>query len=100
MGGIFNEFKFATELVVRGAWRGVPHGELFFCAFCGHKFQVGDEYMLVYTNDTEAWGNPITCRHCFEQYDGIEGLRREWHTRWAEYRTRFIWWYAGEKIER
>jgi hypothetical protein len=75
----------------------VPNGKLFFCAFCGHTFKPGDEYRAVYTNDlSDAGGNPLVCRACFDEHGGVDGLRVRWAAIWNEYRTRFRYFYERD----
>lgn len=93
--------SFTTEFVVADAktckakWACIPNDKAFFCAFCGHDFVVGDEYRMIYSNDLpDAPMNPLTCRPCFDQHGGFEGLRKRWQEMWNEYRTRFKFWYV------
>ena len=89
----FNEWHIANERTCNAPWSGMKGGERFFCAFCRHKFVVGDKYMPVYTNDlSNAPGNPLTCESCFVGYGELEGLRNHWIALWYEYKTRFKWW--------
>lgn len=95
MADFFREFQVADEKTCRARWQGLPLGDGFFCAFCGHGFQEGDEYRAIYTNDIPgASGNPLCCRACFEASGGSSGLRERWRALWEEYRTRFKWWWV------
>lgn len=87
------EFVRATEQDCSTCWAGRGPGEAFFCAFCGHDFQVGDEYRMVYTNDMSWYGgNPLVCRKCFDFDEGVDGLRLRWRRKCNEFRTRFKYW--------
>lgn len=98
MTDFFREFKVADAKTCRARWSGLPPGKGFFCAFCGHGFQVGDEYRAIYTNDLPgASGNPLCCRTCFEDHGEEKGLRKRWIAMWEEYRTRFRWWWVANR---
>lgn len=57
-----------TEHDTSSLWRGQRPWELFRCAWCGHKFEVGDTARWVYTNGNECdisiAGNPFICTAC------------------------------------
>ena len=92
MSNFLREFEVATERTCSAPWSGVQGGVLFYCAFCGYKFNVGDEYRAIYTNDLpNAGGNPLTCRSCFTASGGEAGLRSEWSALCNEFDTRFKW---------
>lgn len=92
MASFTTEFVVCDEKALKGHWGGIGR-KAFFCAFCGHQFQIGDYYRTVYTNDMpRAFGNPLTCRGCWVASDGADGLREKWAALWEEYRTRFKWW--------
>lgn len=78
----------ASDLEAR--WGCGKPGERFRCAFCGHKFAVGDVVRCQYSNDTPgAGGNPFVCAKCD---DGREKNLEKWKAMHEEYRTRF-WWF-------
>jgi len=56
----------ATKKDCEARWGGRKPGELFRCAFCGHKFQPGDIYRWQYTNNLGGiyCGNPFVCEKC------------------------------------
>ena len=89
----FNEFHVADEKTCKARWSCGKPGLLFFCAFCGYKFVVGDEYRSTYTNDTDAGGNPLTCRPCDTKFGGLDGCRKVWIEMNQEYRTKFKYFY-------
>lgn len=89
----FKEFKIATEETCKAPWSAMKGGVLFYCAFCGRQFGVGDEYKAVYTNDLKgAGGNPLCCRSC---YSTEEEMREVWKSRsleWEElYKGKWRW---------
>src|SRR5687767_11524101 len=92
----FNTIKLVTEEELKAPWGGDPK-KFFRCGFCGHKFQLGDLFMLVYTNGMQgAGGNPMACGDCKTKHGGIEGLREEWrrkHVEWKEAREGKFWWF-------
>lgn len=46
-------------------WNCRAPGEDFRCAFCGHKFKVGETVRWQFTNDVAgAGGNPFVCVGC------------------------------------
>jgi len=93
MIALFRDFRVADAKVCQANWCGLRNGKGFFCAFCGHDFQVGDEYRAIYTNDLPgASGNPLCCRGCFAAHVAEEGLRARWQALCEEHRTRFKWW--------
>ena len=97
MTSLFFEFKIADEKACKARWLGLAPGEGFFCAFCGHQFQVGDEYRFIYTNDIPgASGNPLCCRGCFDMDGRVDGLRKRWVSMNEEHRTRFKWWHVHD----
>lgn len=81
----------ATEKDVKANWLGGQDGLFFRCSLCGHKFQIGDYYRCVYTNDMQdAYGNPIVCKSCDE---GNEKVRDKWKERHAEFMSEKFWWF-------
>lgn len=56
-----HDFEVATKEHCNARWSCGRPGERFRCYFCGHKFVVGDEFRMVFTNDIKgAGGNPLT----------------------------------------
>lgn len=96
-GDWMREFVHVTEADLKAPWSSIGR-EALFCAFCRHSFELGDEFRMCFTNDLpKAGGNPFTCRRCFDNYGGIEGLRKRWQELWAEWREyskegKFRWW--------
>jgi hypothetical protein len=87
------EFVVADDSALKAKWSCIGR-KAFFCAFCQHDFQLGDEYRMVYTNDMSgAGGNPLTCKPCFDANGGLEGLRQKWIAINEEFKTRFKWFY-------
>jgi hypothetical protein len=98
MTNFFMEFKVVNAKTRNCNWNGMSAGKLFFCAFCGHDFEVGDEFRAIYTNDMPgASGNPLCCRRCFDAHGEVDGVRKVWAALCAEYKTRFKWWAAVER---
>lgn len=88
------EFVVADERACKAHWASRRDSKAFLCAFCGHDFQLGDEYRMIYSNDLpDAGGNPLTCRECWNKHGEFEGLRKLWQKMWEEYRMRFKWWW-------
>jgi len=77
MSNIFrNELRPATEQECKARWSCAKPGENFRCGFCGHKFQIGDLWRGLYTNDmAHAGGNPLVCECCNADN---ESLRKDW----------------------
>lgn len=84
------------------SWLGGHKAAYFRCQFCGHKFEVGDEFRCIFTNFAN-WketgipgGNPLTCRVC-----NPDGTLEEMYEKWKEMHRAldvFIkdpryWWY-------
>lgn len=83
--------RIVTETECNARWSFGKPGEFFRCAFCGHKFIVGDSWRFLYTNDIpEAGGNPLVCKDC-DAPD--KELRERWKAMCEEFKTRF-WWFA------
>ena len=92
----FDTWKAATEETCKAPWSGGKNGKYFRCNFCGHKFGVGDLYMLLYTNSTPgAGGNPMTCKDCFDCYGSKDAAVEEWRKRLQEVKTKY-WWAIVE----
>lgn len=65
----------------------------FRCYFCGHKFKIGEKFRAIFTNDTDAPGNPLTCETC----NNSTPLMRTW---WRclsieakELKEGRLWWF-------
>jgi len=57
-------------------WACGKPGEYFRCYLCGYRFELGDYFRFVFTNDMrDAGGNPLVCKNCDE---GNEAVRAEW----------------------
>lgn len=84
----------ATEQHVNSRWCGYPDNRRFRCAFCGHKFVIGDKFRAVYTNSTPgASGNPFVCGKC-NASDAV--LIEEWkqkHARFKQMKEEEFWWF-------
>lgn len=81
----------ATEEHLKAPWSGKRDGSMFRCRMCGYKFQLGDYWRFVYTNDIPgAGGNPLVCERC----DGGDVCAR-WVQMCEEARTKF-WWFTQE----
>ena len=93
MSYLFGEAKPATEMELNGRWSGGKPGKNFRCAFCGYKFQLGDLWRGVYTNDLPAWGNPLVCQTCDV---GNDALRQRWSEMHREVESRF-WWFVKDR---
>jgi hypothetical protein len=90
--------RVATESDCKARWLGGKPGEYFRCAFCGHKFVVGDTWHGIFTNDIPgAHGNPLVCDKC---YDGNnQNTAAKWlqlHTQWKELRKKH-WWFIRQE---
>lgn len=86
----------ATAQHCQAPWSGHPKN--FRCGFCGYKFQEGDIFRWIYTNDISgAGGNPLACEACGQDR---EELRKRWQAMHAEYRAlkagRFWWFLSGD----
>ena len=88
------DFVRATPEQCKLPWSGGKDGKWFRCYFCGHKFAAGDEFRWIFTNDgSSAGGNPFTCRKCFEENGGVDGLKRLWKNINEVVKVKF-WWMA------
>lgn len=77
------ELRAATESECQARWSCGKPGQFFRCGFCGHKFQVGDKFRCIFTNDIPgAGGNPIVCEKC-------NGTTAELRGRWLSKVTEF-----------
>lgn len=88
-----------TEEHTKARWCGYCDARMFRCAWCGHKFQVGDTARWVFTNDSEnnargLAGNPFICDKC----DGPRGviLAKLAATREEFMHPRF-WWFREDE---
>jgi hypothetical protein len=64
------EPQIATEHDLIANWGGVGPGVKFRCGLCNYKFQLGDYWRWVYTNDIPgAGGNPFICENCDKRYE-------------------------------
>lgn len=85
----------ATEEDVSAKWNCRKPGQDFRCAWCGHRFAVGDTVRWVYTNgggpETKGvGGNPFICAAC----DGPrEVILERLRALLAEYKTDRFWWF-------
>lgn len=53
----------ATKEDLGRPWSG--NKENFRCGICGHRFNVGDGYRMIFTNNLPSYGgNPICCDSC------------------------------------
>lgn len=86
------EFVVTNERDLNADWNCIGR-KAFFCGFCGHDFELGDEFRMVFTNDLPGCGgNPLTCKPCWDANGGFEGARMRWQQMWSEYKTKFKWW--------
>ena len=90
-----------TEDHVKAWWGGYRDARLFRCAWCGHRFRVGDVARWVYTNDGGEQtrglsGNPFICTKC-------DGPRPEILARLratlAEFTADRFWWFRLYSVE-
>ena len=55
----------ATKEQCKFSWGGSPNGELFRCAFCGHKFEDGDTARFQFSDWGKVQcGNFFVCESC------------------------------------
>lgn len=85
----------ATAKCVATRWNCGEPGQLFRCAWCGHKFVVGDVVRCVYTNsdgdETRGiGGNPFICQACDGPRDVILAKLRD---QLAKFRDERFWWF-------
>lgn len=96
----FNTVKVATEEVCHARWSCGKDGIYFRCAFCGHKIQPREQYLLLYTNDLPGgWGNPIVCGMCIGPLPvdnaRLTTLREAWVRKHDDAKTKF-WWFTKD----
>lgn len=65
------------------------------CAWCGHRFEVGDTARLVYTNGggeecRGISGNPFICQSCDGPRDVVLARLRQMRAESEKY-----WWFLG-----
>lgn len=84
----------ATEDDVNARWGFAAPGEFLRCAWCGHRFEVGDCVRWVFTNTGEELckgigGNPFICAPCDGPREQIlarlQALRRQY--------DQLYWWF-------
>jgi hypothetical protein len=89
--------RIANESALKGCWHSMKPGEGFRCNLCGYKFQLGDQYRIVYTNDNpETFGNPLVCAKCDT---GDEDIKKEWAEMWRLAKTKFWWFIRPDEPE-
>lgn len=67
----FNVWNVVTDTIL------LVNRDRFRCHFCGHRFEVGESYLRLYTNDLAGCGgNPLVCQ-THEEYS-LESLRNQW----------------------
>lgn len=98
MSHIFGDSWTVTDKDTNARWNCGKPGELFRCAWCGHKFVVGDIARCVYTNgdgdDTRGiGGNPFICQACDGPRDAVLASLRALREEWMAAQQRF-WWFA------
>ena len=88
--------QIATEHDCKLPWMGGAKGKYFRCALCGHKFEPGDKWRFVFTNNLPgASGNPLVCETC---YGSATEARAKWQAKCAEWNSGFWWWFRrGER---
>lgn len=73
-------------------------GDVFRCAWCGHRFKAGDVARCIYTNTAPEHkairGNPFVCESC----DGPDAIERliAMAERVNQVRRECWWFYRGE----
>lgn len=84
MSDFFHTPKVADKAVCEARWSCGEPGQFFRCGLCGHKFIIGDEYTIIFTNDMpKAGGNPIVCKTC--NGNTTEETRQKWKAHCAEF---------------
>lgn len=95
------ELQDVTEVTLKRGFNGRGREDAR-CRFCGHLFQVGEQYRFVYTNDTEGQGNPLCCGVCASKYS-TEELRMRWITMHRKIRKmakgNYWWFFQGSAFE-
>lgn len=80
-----------TKQDLKLPWLGGKNGKYFKCCFCGYKFQEGDYWRWIYTNNIKgAIGNPITCKRC--DTGDIDSMVEKWKKMHSESRGKY-WWF-------
>lgn len=93
----WKDLRAATEDACKAPWCGGKPGVRFRCAFCGHKFVVGDLYRGVFTNGTQYHGNPLVCQQC---NDTDDKLIETWAAMYREAFSKFWWFCKGQWKEK
>lgn len=80
-----------TEEDLKLKWGGRSAHDYFRCRMCGYRFQLGDVYRWVYTNNLEGkyCGNPFVCQQC----DGPDVIER-WKRHCDEAYSDKFWWFT------
>lgn len=81
-----------SEIDLKADWGGRSHKKFpFRCYMCGHKFQLGEYWRFIFTNDIAgAGGNPIVCHSC----DG-DDVRERWKKLCDEFNGDKFWWFKA-----
>ena len=88
------EVQIATAENLKAPWLGAPNGKYFKCSLCGYKFQLGDPWRCIYTNDIPgAGGNPLVCKDC---YKSKEDVVQKWTQMIKESETKY--WYFTRSL--
>ena len=91
-----NEPCIATEKDVKLPWSCGKNGKYFRCAFCGHKFKVGDYFRAQFTNDTPgAGGNPFVCEKCDDE--DRSKVVQKWKEKCEDWKSDKWWWFRRYK---
>lgn len=87
--------QIANEKTCKAPWLGGKNGKYFRCAFCGHKFQSGDQWRCQFTNDVAgAGGNPLVCKSCDAPKEELVARWKAMWEQWNEiHRTNGQWWW-------
>ena len=86
-----------TQELLKLPWAGNQAN--FRCYFCGHKFELGERFRWIFTNDLpKASGNPLACESCGTDR---EQLRQKWaamHEEFKALKQRFWFFVKQEAI--
>lgn len=80
---------------LKARWSGGKPGEMLRCAWCGHKFTVGDVARWVMTNvpkynGLRVSGNPFVCQECDGPDDDIVSKLADLS---KEFYSERFWWF-------
>lgn len=89
-----HSLQIVTEAYLKAPWSG--NSRNFRCGFCGHKFQLGEKWRAIYTNDMSgSGGNPLVCESCNDTQENLRALWKSKCEEWDKMTEGQWWWFAA-----